>query len=192
LLLLPLLCFGQKRAKWIPGTTPNDSLIVPSGVLVNPQGIKFSTATDVGNVWLHADTLFYLHDSATMTVTGSSIKTISVIKKDGSAWLSAPFTDNDNQNISLSSDDTLSISGGNKVWMPYEHKIVNGYISYTGVATNTFTLPAPIDLTKTYLVVYNTAALNRQDFTITYPVTLTTSFTTKTTDYIEVYYSVKQ
>jgi len=123
-----------------------------------------------------------------ITFTGSATKTLTLTKSNGS-WIQASFTDNDNQTLSLSNADSLSISGGNTIHLPYLRTLPSAsYQSFTGSATNTLVLPTIPAPSANVLLTMNNAWLDPADWSLS-GATITLSFTTSSSDLITVYYS---
>jgi hypothetical protein len=199
-LLLTFLAPGQERWQYVGGNTNpvinskfRTKLDADSGVY--SKGVRVLTEQDTfGGAWLstkpYVDSLFQLHDGAWLSVTGDTVKTHTVYKSNGDAWLSADVRDNDNQTLSLSSDDTLSITGGNKVWMPYERINKRLFFSSTGSTSKTFALPGIISGTPIQLF-YNGALVDSSDYNLSGSA-VTVSFDVETSDYIGIYYNLSR
>ena len=127
------------------------------------------------------------NDINNITFSGTNLKTQRITKNNG-AWIEGTFVDLDNQILSLTTTDTLAISGGNGIKLPYlRHLPGETYQSFTGTATNIFTLPQVPRNGANVFVTLNNAWIDPVDWSrIGSTVTLT--FTTAATDLITIYY----
>lgn len=158
-----------------------------SGVL--SKGVPVLTVSDTIGNKAYIDSLHNELSGAWLQVTGSgSIKTITAVKASGDAWLSTSFTDNDNQNLQLSADDTLSISGGNKIKLPYLRQYLQEPVLFsTGTTAQTYTLPAVPDNTKHIQAYLNNALIYPVNYTLTGN-QITFNFLIDASDYLAIFF----
>lgn len=206
LLFFTAQAHAQLRAKYIPGTTPYDSVIVPSGVLVNNIGKRYLVQGDtniatVPGMNLKEDksnkvtTLSGANNNTYpttlavknamggwMTVIGDSNKTIVITHDDGSAWMSADFTDNDKQTL-FYANDSLRISNGNAVGIHPRELLFTS----TGTNATTYTLPSTPIANKYIVVTLNNAFVDAADWAKSGN-NISFSFPIETTDMIHIYY----
>lgn len=149
-----------------PGDIPNISQNQVNGLVDTLAGINFNAAV----------------------FTGTTTKTLKLTRGNGS-WIQASFNDNDNQTLSLSNADSLSISGGNTIYLPYIRTLPGGaFQSFTGTVSNTFTLSSAPAASSPVYVTMNNAWLDPVDWSRT-GATITLSFNTSSTDLITIYYA---
>jgi|GEM_PF-4653127 len=184
-LLFPIVGYGQAWQK-IGGINPKVGvraqwmIDADSGVL--SKGHPVLTGVDIAWIKPYNDSLHHELANGSMTVTGSSTKTITVIKSSGAAWMNASFTDNDNQSLTVIGD-SLKISGANTV------KMLNSELVYqsTGSTATTYTLPSTPLSNKHVIVTLNTAFVDNVDFTLTGN-QLHFNFPIELSDKLKIYY----
>jgi hypothetical protein len=176
---------------WANGATaPTDSSIFVT--IYRWDTAKANIRNEIHDAWLfgnnHSDSLFLLHDGAWLSVTGDTVKTYTIYKSNGDAWLSADVRDNDNQTLSLSSDDTLSISGGNKVKLPYLRQyLTEPTFTSTGTTNTTYILPTTPNTGKHIQVFLNNALLYTPDYSISGN-QITFNIPIESTDFLAIYF----
>jgi hypothetical protein len=187
---------------WVKMLNENDPLFVGIDSLIQAR-VKYSdsatlyvTITRLQDSMLairaYGDSLHEELADANMTVTGDDEKTITVTKKSTNAWLQASFHDNDNQTLSLGADDSLGISGGNKIKLPYIRALPGERIDiFSGTTSTTQTLTYPPISNKNVDLYLNNAWVSPDDYSITGS-TLTLDFAVEVSDQVSVYYKYNQ
>lgn len=144
------------------------------------------TKQEVDDNWIQIQTTVNNTNQAWLSVSGTNTKTITVTKAGNIAWLTASFNDLDNQTITYS-NDSLTISGGNKVKVTLTERI----FSSNGTTATTYTLPFPPVSTKHLQVYLNSALVDSGDINLnTNQVQLL--FPIETSDFIKIYYKTTQ
>lgn len=179
ILFFPLPCLGQEQKVGASnvGIKVRAWLDTEMGTFSKGRPVWVDSDT-MRTAWLstkyYTDSLYKSYQGS-LTVTGTTTKTISVTKSDGGAWLSGSFTDMDNQTLSYNSG-TLSISGGNSVSLP-----VDEFFHSTGSTSQVYVLPSVPH--GNVVVMLNAGFLSPSDYSITGN-TLTFSINIESTDHI--------
>lgn len=184
LLLLSLASLSQVKISDMPAYTGSPLNFWAPGI---KEGSNYRY--NLGNLIVDTTTINSRIENAegtninSIVFSGSETKTLTAHKASG-AWITATFTDNDNQSISWEqSSNSLSISGGNTIHIPVDYKVQ----SFTGLVTSSISLEtAPID-DSNVIIVMNTGTLHEDDYFISGNV-INLSFTSESSDHFKIYY----
>lgn len=121
-----------------------------------------------------------------VTITGDSLKTATFTRGNNS-FISTTFVDKDNQTLAYNSGTkVLSIHNGNSIALPIDYGELDQVIS--GQTSSVFTLSQSINLSKHLIIMYNTANVYPQDYSITGPNQITFHFAVTASDKFHFFY----